>query len=333
MMSQTELVRYKEVNVCKEQLTLTPTEWDANLSVQERLAVEDVAKRKLYLPIFVYVPKSGEHIIFYGNSFYKAYRDLCGKYDEVKAVIFEFNNPIDAVMQFVAWKRLVLRANVKRSELRALMNILRLDVDEGQLREMLGPLSAFIELPPPRREPELPREAQPQVPPPPPPPSPQAPTPPPPSLEEVLKIREAVHIAEKIERLGERGKQIVEKLDEKRAEKLAQLMSSEQKFDLLSEVAKMPEDVLKRIIMLSNSPHFANIITHLDALYEELADVDAILAVLAKKPDVVKPVAELLKSASGIKLLTELLRFKEAWADLAYSLSKIKSVDELIERL
>lgn len=326
MMSQAELVRYKEVNVCKEQLALTPTEWDANLSVQERLAVEDVAKRKLYLPIFVYVPKSDEHIIFYGNSFYKAYRDLCGKYDEVKAVIFEFNNPIDAVMQFVAWKRLVLRANVKRSELRALMNILRLDVDEGQLREMLGPLSAFIELPPPRREPELSREAQPQVSSPP-PPQPQTPAPPP--LEEVLKIRETVKVAEKLEKLGEKGRQLIEKIDERKIEKLMPVLE-DQKIDVVSELGKLPERVLKELLMLANSPHFANIVESLDSLYDYLPKVEALLREVAKRPETLDVVLELLRSP---RLLSELLRHREAWTDLTFWLSKFRSPEELVNAL
>jgi len=320
-MMQTELTRVKEVDVCREQLTLMPTEWDSPLSVQERLAIEDVANRRLFLPIFVYKSEKGERLIFYGNNFYKSLRELCTKYNEVIVPIFEFRDKLDGVKQFVIWVRLVLRRNVKRSELRSLKNLLKLeDLDEDRLREALGPLAAFIELPPPRRE-ELPRETQPQVPPPPPPP-----------LEEVLKIREAVRVAEKIERLGEKGRQLIErieKLDEKKIEKLMPILTEEQKVDIVSEMSKLPEKTLKTMLMLANSPHFGNIVELLDSLYEHLSKIEALLREVARRPEVLDAVVDLLRS----KLLNELLRHKDAWTDLAYWLSKFKSTDELIDAL
>jgi len=326
MMQQTELVRYKEIDICREQLVLTPTEWDTSLSVQQRLIIEDAVKRKLYLPIFVY-RKGQDKLIFYGNQFYKAYKELCGKYNNIQVVIFEFNDPLDAVRQFVAWVALVLRRNVKRGEIRALMSILGLNISEGELRDALGPLSAFIESPPPRREPELSKEAQPQAPPPLPPPS-QMPTPPP-SLEEILKIRETVKVAEKLEKLGEKGKQLIERLDEKKVEKLMPILTEEQKVDVISELGKLPEKTLKTLIMLANSPHFNSIIEQLNLLYEHLAKVDVLLKEVAKRPEILDDVVDLLRS----KLLNELLRLKDAWTDLAYWLSKFKSSEELVETL
>jgi len=321
--------RAREVDVCKEQLVLTPTEWDSSLSVQERLVIEDVARRRLFVPIFVYTSDSGR-IVYYGNSYYKALKELCGKYDEVWAVIFEYKDPLDALYQFIIWTRLVLRRNVKRGELRAIKNIIKLDVDDSQLREMLGPLSAFVELqPPPRPEPEGPKE-EPATRPTQPVTQPIAPPP----LEEILKIKETVKVAEKLEKLGERGKEIIERLDEKKVEKLAPIVSvDDQKLDLLNELAKLSEDTLKKLIMLTSSQRFANIVTYLNELYDELDKVEAILGALAKRSDIIEPLMELLRTSTGIKLLTELSRFKEVWADLAYWLGKHKSDDELLESL
>jgi len=331
MMSQTRLVgRVWEIDLCKEQLTLMPTEWDYSLNIQERLAIEDVARRQLFLPIFVYKSEKGERVIFYGNNFYKSLKELCGKYDRVVAPIFEYSDPLDGVRQFVIWYRLVLRRNVRRSELRSLKNLLKLDLDEDQIREALGHLSAFVELPPPPRpEPEGPKE-EPATRPTQPVTQPIAPPP----LEEILKIKETVQMAEKLEKLGERGKEIIERLDEKKVEKLAPIVSvDDQKLDLLNELAKLSEDTLKKLIMLTSSQKFTNIVAHLNELYDELDKVEAILGALAKRSDIIEPLMELLRTSTGIKLLAELSRFKEVWADLAYWLGKHKSDDELLESL
>jgi len=318
MMTQTELVRYKEVDVCREQLTLTPTEWDYTPSLQERLVIEDVVRRKLFVPIFV----NGNRI-FYGNTYYKNLRELCGKYESVKAVIFEFDDPIDAMKQFVIWNRLVLRRNVKWREIKALQAILGLSLSEEELRQALGLLSAFVEWPQKSEEPAPQKAAQPQ------PVQTQTQMPQPPPLEEVLKVKEAVQIAEKLERLGESGRQIIERLDEKKAKKLMPLLAEEQKIDVVSELSKLPEKVLKMLIMLANSPHFGGIVEHLDALYEQLDEVEQLLREAVRRADHLGDVVELLRS----KLLNELLRHKEAWPDLAFWLSRYKTAEELLEAL
>jgi len=144
----------------------------------------------------------------------------------------------------------------------------------------------------------------------------------------VLKIRETVKIAEKLEKLGEKGRRLIENIDERKIEKLMPVLE-DQKIDVISELGKLPEKVLKELLMLANSPHFANIIELLDSLYDYLPKVETLLREVVRRPEVLDVIIDLLRS----KLLNELQRHREAWTDLTYWLSKFKSSEELINSL
>jgi len=152
--------------------------------------------------------------------------------------------------------------------------------------------------------------------------------PPPGEVRDLLqRIRETLRIVEKVEELGEKGRRLIERLDEEKAEKLMPILAEEWKVDIVAELGKLPEEALKALATLAKSPHFGEAVEHLNSLYSHLDKAVPLLREAAKSPEVLDTVLELLKSP---ELLGELRRRRGAWADAAHCLAKCSK--ELAEK-